>query len=61
MDPDAALARCLAALAAFRKAQDEGDADDLLVATGTELADAFEALDGWLSGGGFRPRRWAVA
>lgn len=57
MDPDEALARCLAALAEYRKAGGSISMADAAM----ELADAFEDLDTWLAGGGFRPKRWAVA
>lgn len=60
MDPDEALARCLAALAEFRKAQ-EDDHEPHERAAAADLANSFEDLDGWLSSGGFRPKRWVVA
>lgn len=50
MDPDATLRelRELAARSAF-------DADDAI-----RFAQLVEALDGWLSRGGFLPKAWAV-
>ena len=51
------LARILAAVEAVRSAEDSRSAAQ----AGDELADAVEALDEWLAGGGFRPKRWAVA
>ena len=55
MDPDTALENAREALAVYaRRYRDKGtglsEADD--------LADAFEALDGWLSRGGFLPDAW---
>jgi hypothetical protein len=54
MDPDEALKKARAALKAFH---DAPDAERSMIA-GADLADAFEALDGWLSKGGFLPRDW---
>jgi hypothetical protein len=56
MDPDAALATARSALAAIRAGEDSHgehmtDAKD-------DLVDAFEALDGWISRGGFLPAAW---
>jgi hypothetical protein len=52
MDPDTALDRMRAAAARIldREVVDQ-DADD--------LAEAFEALDGWLRAGGFLPQSWS--
>jgi hypothetical protein len=61
MDPEQALAEARAALADYRTAQtnnrDHRD-DHLVVDAADRLADAFEALDGWLSAGGYRPDDW---
>lgn len=54
MDPDTALANARAALAAHR-ANEDNDVDALV-----ELADAFEALDGWLTNRGYLPSAWAA-
>jgi len=52
MDPNEALRRARAALARIDESitPTEGDIGD--------LANAFEALDGWLTGGGFLPDAW---
>ena len=58
MDPDAALTNAREALARLRGAQDADLADETSEHA-EELADAFEALDGWLSKGGFLPAPWS--
>lgn len=58
MDPDEALKNARAALAAYRKAQDNESESAIVEEASDELADAFEALDGWLSKKGFPPRDW---
>lgn len=63
MDPNEALKRARAALARLRAA-DECAVVGLglgrcVAEAADELADAFEALDGWLSTGGFLPAPWA--
>ncbi len=57
MDPEQALKDARDALAGFRQGVCE-DARWQLEQAG-QLADAFEALDGWLSRGGFLPSDWA--
>jgi hypothetical protein len=56
LDPNAALgnARLLAALVI--RASDTGDAPD--GDTAIKLAEALQALDAWLSRGGFLPTDW---
>jgi hypothetical protein len=54
MDPNEALRKAREALKQYRGADSSGDA----VFPAEELADAFEALDTWLSNGGFLPRAW---
>jgi hypothetical protein len=54
MDPDEVLKRAREALAQLRGAE-EGR---VAVEAGESFADAFEALDGWLSKGGFLPAFW---
>lgn len=50
MDPDEALKNAREAVIVFYESgQQHG---------GAELAAAFEALDGWLSQGGFLPQDW---
>lgn len=58
MDPNETLRKARATVAAIRKWENEGraymsrpDYDDLV--------DAFEALDEWLTKGGFHPREWS--
>lgn len=55
MDPDEALKKAREALSDHRNGRlNAAEQADVL----QELADAFEALDGWLSKGGFPPRAW---
>lgn len=54
MDPDANLREQLQV--ATRLANGKGRPGD-----GERLADLVEALDNWISGGGFLPTRWAAA
>jgi hypothetical protein len=68
MDPDEALKNAREALAQLRAHQDNNEAPDdasgdafLRLAAIEELVDAFEALDGWLSKGGFLPKDWATS
>ncbi len=51
------FAQALAALSRVRDAESSIEA----ARAADDLADAFESLDTWLAGGGFRPKRWAVA
>lgn len=59
MDPDAALR---VARERARELLERGaDASSLDVANAAdELAEAFDALDGWLSRGGFLPDAWSA-
>ena len=57
MDPDAALHDAHKALAEYRSAQDHENSGDAQTHA-EELADAFEALDEWLTQGGFLPKDW---
>ena len=59
MDPNAALetARRLAA-EIFNGAMAGGLAPDEMASAGMDLAEAFQALDEWLSHGGFTPAEW---
>jgi hypothetical protein len=50
MDPNEALIKAREALKRYCVSGDEAEASD--------LADAFEALDTWLSKGGFLPDAW---
>lgn len=56
MDPDAALTNARSALAAIRAGEDSQG--ELMTDALDDLADAFEALDQWLTKGGFLPRAW---
>lgn len=62
VDPDTALANLRNALTRYRAAQgwdfpDSAEAAEAGSAA-DDLADAAEALDGWLTGGGFLPAAW---
>lgn len=61
MDPNAALANLRTAVADFRAAANTSVAEDPVDEAAHGLADAAEALDGWLSGGGFLPEAWKPA
>jgi hypothetical protein len=54
MDPDEALRNMRDALKRVQESSSDAEA-------AAELADAAEALDGWLSRGGFLPQDWAGA
>jgi hypothetical protein len=58
MDPDEALKKAREAIARYRRTLPCNDYDQLGHADA--LADAFEALDGWLSKGGFPPKAWST-
>ncbi len=57
MDPDAALAALREALKAAEKATERGDDSTMALAYGAAHAH-MEALDEWLSAGGFLPAAW---
>jgi hypothetical protein len=57
MDPNEALKDARAALVALNTARNAGDVSGFEEAA-IELADAFEALDGWIAKGGFLPTAW---
>lgn len=67
MDPNANLQEQLELVAKVFAAIPEGQANAGLpqmsvgdmTATAERLAELIEALDGWLSKGGFLPRRWS--
>lgn len=70
MDPDQALKNAREAAQALRRLQDEDvdpdgrDSDSDLPDPeehASTLLEAFEALDGWLSVGGFLPQDWSAA
>jgi hypothetical protein len=55
LEPNVALNNARHALAAYREPQDAGDLFDAI----ETLADAFEALDEWITKGGVLPREWS--
>jgi len=57
MDPDEALRRLREAAARVREEISKGFGGDPMDDVSTML-DHFEALDGWLSNGGFAPKAW---
>lgn len=60
MDPNETLKRLRAlTVATLRIADDPPDLESEAPRLAYELAESFEALDQWLSGGGFLPRAWA--
>lgn len=60
MDPNATLAEARQAVADVRAHQDDETDDTVCSALDAiRVAEAFEALDEWLSKGGFLPEAWA--
>lgn len=57
MDPDEALQQLREALSVAREAA-EGDSNDAEIEAWQEVGDCVEALDDWLSKGGFLPGGW---
>jgi len=60
MDPNQTLANLRAALTAAREAAD-GYSNDAEIEAWQEVGDHVEALDSWLSQGGFQPSAWVSA
>lgn len=59
MDPDEALKNAREAAKRIQRVRDADTSDETLDEDDAfDLADAFEALDGWLSKGGFQPAAW---
>lgn len=58
MDPNEALTDLRNAIIALRQAA-ERDSNDVEIEAGHAVADAAEALDVWLTVGGFLPTAWA--
>lgn len=62
MDPNEALKKCRRAAAEVIKQLDatKGDEDlrNVDFDTVNNLAESFQALDGWIKGGGAMPRAW---
>jgi hypothetical protein len=60
MDPDQALKKARDALKILREREKTGGGNlEAAVEASKDLEDAFEALDGWFSRGGFLPEDWA--
>lgn len=57
MDPDQVLLDLRNALYRLRQAEEQESSSDQLYA-GHDLADGFEAMDEWMSKGGFLPFGW---
>lgn len=63
MDPEAAYQKAMDALARIRAAESEGwssSAEAEKEAAADDLAEGFEALDEWLTKGGYLPRAWGT-
>lgn len=61
MDPNKVLAELRTMTAAVLETADEVPGarhTDMTVATLVEISEKFEALDEWLTGGGFKPGAW---
>lgn len=65
MDPNEALRNMRESIGTIRRLEDAGYMDEMSKAdlqryetAVTRLTEAAEALDGWMSGGGFLPRAW---
>jgi len=60
MDPNETLRKARAAAGALIALIDgsESSVDDRLLTEAEDLAEAFQALDSWLSRGGFLPTAW---
>ena len=57
MDPNAALDNLREAVARYNEAYDNGDPEGCRYAA-HDLAEAADALDGWITRGGFLPTGW---
>ena len=57
MDPDVALANARQAATEIFEALDTGDVQSLDTSA-SNLAESFQALDEWLTSGGFLPDAW---
>lgn len=58
MDPDVALANAREAARQMEGFRDETGVGLTSVTAAVELLEAFEALDEWLTKGGFLPKAW---
>lgn len=58
MDPNETLKCAKAALREMREADKAGDDEDRYMLAAADVAEYFEALDEWLSKGGFLPADW---
>jgi len=62
MDPNANLEEQRELVATINKERDDGASDpDELIQAALRLTELVEALDAWISGGGFLPREWATS
>jgi len=59
MDPNANIKELLSLAASIRKDYEDEDGNGVDQDDANRLAELIEALDGWLSKGGFLPGRWA--
>jgi hypothetical protein len=60
MDPNTALDNIRAAIIVAQAAAD-GDSNDAEIEAWQEVGEAFQALDEWISKGGFLPDEWKAA
>lgn len=61
MDPDVCLERLRELIGELNDSGQKDDGGETYMDLAAQVADGFQALDGWLSAGGFRPRAWAGA
>lgn len=59
MDPDVALRELRAAIIEHHRLADSDTPNDAVLSAAEEVVRYAEALDGWLSAGGFPPAAWA--
>ena len=58
MDPNANLEEQRRCVEIIKKLARSGEDEHELALTGVHLAELVEALDDWISGGGFKPDAW---
>lgn len=61
MDPDACLERMRELIGEMNDAGALDDEGETFMDKAALFVEGFQALDGWLGSGGFRPRAWAGA
>ena len=59
MDPEAALEKIRALVREIQKLEDDEADDEEFAGPASELAEAFDGLDQWMSKGGFPPGEWS--